>query len=57
MKQFEAKSKQIGENVFYIRPFPALVAANLSGDLAAVLTALCRWPCRTAVIKKRLCLI
>ena len=40
MKQFEAKSKQIGENVFYIRPFPALVAANLSGDLAAVLTPL-----------------
>ena len=40
MKQFEAKTKQSGENVFYIRPFPALTAASLSGDLAAVLTPL-----------------
>lgn len=40
MKQFETKTKQIGNNVFYIRPFPALTAACLSGDLAAVLTPL-----------------
>ena len=30
--------KQIGENTFYIKPFPAFVAANISGDLAAVIT-------------------
>ena len=38
MKQHEVKSeKQIGEYTFYIRPFPAFTAANVSGELAAVL--------------------
>lgn len=35
MKQFDVKEKEIGGNKFFIRPFPALVAANISGDLAA----------------------
>jgi hypothetical protein len=38
MKQHEVKSeKTIGENTFYIRPFPAFTAANISGELAGVL--------------------
>lgn len=38
MKQHEVKSeKTIGGNTFYIRPFPAFAAANISGELAAVL--------------------
>lgn len=40
MKQFDTKEKQIGGNIFYIRPFPALVAANISGDLAAAVMPL-----------------
>ena len=35
-KQLETTEKVIGENTFYIRPFPAFVAAGLSGDLAAL---------------------
>ena len=38
MKQTEVIEKVIGENHFYIRPFPAFVAANISGELAALLT-------------------
>lgn len=38
MKQHEVKSeKVIDGNTFYIRPFAAFTAANISGDLAAVL--------------------
>ena len=37
-KQMEVKQKQIGENTFYIKPFSAFTAANISGDLAAVLS-------------------
>lgn len=36
MKQLEAHSVTIGDNVFYIRPFPAFKAANMSGELAAL---------------------
>lgn len=37
MKQMEVTEKRIGENAFYIKPFPAFVAANLSGELVALL--------------------
>ncbi|MDR3165433.1 MAG: hypothetical protein LBU13_07625 [Synergistaceae bacterium] len=38
MKQHEIKSeKEIGGVTFYIRAFPAFTAANISGELAAVL--------------------
>lgn len=37
MKQHETTEKKIGENTFYIRPFPAFTAANISGELVAVL--------------------
>lgn len=37
MKQHETSEKQISGNTFYIRPFPAFTAANISGELAAVL--------------------
>ena len=33
MKQQETTQKTIGENKFYIRPFPAFRAANISGEL------------------------
>ncbi|TZE83535.1 phage tail assembly chaperone [Calorimonas adulescens] len=36
MKQFEPKQVTIGGNVFYIFPFPAFKASNLSGELAAL---------------------
>lgn len=38
MKQMETIEKKIGESTFYLRPFPAFVAANISGDLAAVIS-------------------
>lgn len=38
MKQMEVVEKHIGENTFYMRPFPAFVAANISGDLAKVIS-------------------
>ena len=38
MKQLDPIEKVIGENKFYIRPFPAFVAANISGELWSVLT-------------------
>lgn len=38
MKQHEVRSeKEISGNTFYIRPFPAFTAANISGELAVVL--------------------
>ena len=37
MKRMEVTEKVIGENTFYIRPFSAFVAANISGELSAVL--------------------
>lgn len=40
MKQLETTEKKIGDSVFYIKPFPAFVAANISGDLAALITPL-----------------
>lgn len=36
MKQFKPTVKTIGNNRFYIRPFPAFTAAKMTGDLAAV---------------------
>ena len=40
MRQMEVTEKKIGDDTFYLRPFPAFTAANVSGDLAAVLTPL-----------------
>lgn len=37
MKLMETTTKKIGEHEFYIRPFPAFVSANLSGEIAALL--------------------
>lgn len=36
MKQFTPVVKTIGNNKFYIRPFPAFTAAKMTGDLASV---------------------
>ena len=38
LKQLEPKKETIGGLNFYIRPFPAMVSANLTGDLASLLT-------------------
>lgn len=38
MKRMEVTEKRIGENVFYLKPFPAFTAANISGELAALIT-------------------
>lgn len=38
MKQMEVTEKTIGQNTFYLKPFPAFVAVNISGELAALLT-------------------
>lgn len=38
MKQMETTQKVIGENTFFIRPFAAFTAANISGDLVKTLT-------------------
>ena len=40
MKQMEVTEKTIGEYTFYIRPFPAFTASNISGELSAVLVPL-----------------
>ncbi len=37
MKQMEVHQKQIGEHTFYIRPFSALKAAVISGDLTSII--------------------
>lgn len=36
MKQLEPREVAVGENTFYIRPLPAFKAANMSGELAAL---------------------
>ena len=38
MKQTETTMKAIGDNTFYIRPFPAFTAANISGELVKMLS-------------------
>jgi hypothetical protein len=38
LRQTEPMKETIGDYNFYIRPFPAMVAANLTGDLASMLT-------------------
>lgn len=41
MRQFEAKERELGGFMFYVRPLPAFKAANISGELfAALLPAL-----------------
>lgn len=37
MKQFDITTKEIGEHIFYIKPFPAFTSANISGELAKLL--------------------
>lgn len=37
MKQLEVTQKTIGEAMFYIKPFPAFTAANISGELVSTL--------------------
>lgn len=38
MKRMETTEKVIGENTFYIKPFGAFTATNISGELASVLS-------------------
>lgn len=38
MKQLTTIEKEIGGNTFYIRPFSAFVSANISGELASLIT-------------------
>lgn len=40
MKQLEVTQKKVGEATFYIKPFPAFTAANISGELANVIAPL-----------------
>jgi len=40
MKQLETKREKVGDYVFYIRPFSAFKASNLTGELASVLVPL-----------------
>lgn len=40
LKQMEAKKVKISENTYFIRPFPAFKAANITGELASVLAPL-----------------
>ena len=37
MKQMQITEAKIGDNTFYIKPFPAFTAAKISGDLSALL--------------------
>lgn len=37
MKQMEVTTKKIGDNTFFISPFPAFTSARISGDLASVI--------------------
>lgn len=37
MKQMEVTEKAIGDYIFYLKPFPAFTAANISGDIASVI--------------------
>ena len=36
LKQLETREVNVGENIFYIRPLPAFKAANMTGELAAL---------------------
>jgi len=38
MKQLDTHTVTVGENTFYIRPFPAFRAANISGNLTSLIT-------------------
>lgn len=38
MKRMEVTEKEIGKNTFYIRPFAAFTAANISGEVVSVLS-------------------
>ncbi len=38
LKQLHVSEKIIGENTFYIKKFPAFTCANLSGELASLIT-------------------
>ena len=38
MKQLEIRTVTVGENTFYVKPFPAFKAANISGQLATLVT-------------------
>ena len=38
MKQMETKTVTVGENTFYITPFPAMTAANVFGQLVKFVT-------------------
>lgn len=38
MKQLQPTKETVGDMDFYITPFPALKAANISAELASVLT-------------------
>lgn len=40
LKQMESKKVKVGDNNFFIKPFPAFKAANLTGELASVLSPL-----------------
>lgn len=40
LKQLETREVTVGENIFYIRPLPAFRAANLTGELAALVLPL-----------------
>ena len=40
MKQMEPRIATVGDNTFYIRPLPAFKAANLTGELAALVLPL-----------------
>ena len=37
IKQFETKEKSLNGHTFYIRPFPAFMAANISGELFSII--------------------
>ena len=37
MKRMETTEKVVGDNTFYIRPFSAFTAANISGELSATI--------------------
>jgi len=54
MKQFEITQKTIDGNTFYIQPFPAFTAANLSGEITSLILPLVgkAAPALTATFKK-----
>ena len=38
LRQIESHKVNVGEYTFYIKPFPAFKASNITGDLASVLS-------------------